>query len=213
MQIIINIILSYLLGSISGSMILGKIKGVDIRTMGSGNAGGTNAFRSIGPLFALGVVIIDIAKGIISVVFISSLAFYSYIPTGFSETIQVLCGVAAVIGHVYPLYYNFKGGKGAGTLIGVVGVLFPESIVYALCSWIFILVTTGFVGLGTIIASIVLVIVTYFSYPGGLGSPFGIVSILMALFIVFTHRSNIQRMLKGTENQFKKAMIFKKIFN
>ena len=213
MQIIINIILSYLLGSISGSMILGKIKGVDIRTMGSGNAGGTNAFRSIGPLFALGVVMIDIAKGIISVLFISSLTFYSYISTDFYSTIQVLCGVAAVIGHVYPLYYNFKGGKGAGTLIGVVGVLFPESIVYALCSWILILIITGFVGLGTIIASIVLVLVTYFLYPGGLSSPFGILSILMALFIIFTHRSNIQRMLNGTENQFKKAMIFKRIFN
>ena len=213
MQIIINIILSYLLGSISGSMILGKIKGVDIRTMGSGNAGGTNAFRSIGPLFALGVVMIDIAKGIISVLFISSLTFYSYISTDFYGTIQVLCGVAAVIGHVYPLYYNFKGGKGAGTLIGVVGVLFPESIVYALFSWILILIITGFVGLGTIIASIVLVIVTYFLYPEGLISPFGILSILMALFIIFTHRSNIQRMLNGTENQFKKAMIFKRIFN
>lgn len=213
MQIIINIILSYLLGSISGSMILGKIKGVDIRTMGSGNAGGTNAFRSIGPLFALGVVMIDIAKGIISVLFISSLTFYSYITTDFYGTIQVLCGVAAVIGHVYPLYYNFKGGKGAGTLIGVVGVLFPESVVYALCSWILILITTGFVGLGTIIASIVLVLVTYFLYPEGLSSPFGILSILMALFIIFTHRSNIQRMLNGTENQFKKAMIFKRIFN
>tara|TARA_B100000965_G_scaffold50288_1_gene37013 strand:+ start:3684 stop:4325 length:642 start_codon:yes stop_codon:yes gene_type:complete len=213
MQIIINIILSYLLGSISGSMILGKIKGVDIRTMGSGNAGGTNAFRSIGPLFALGVVMIDIVKGIISVLFISSLSFYSYISTDFYGTIQVLCGVAAVIGHVYPLYYNFKGGKGAGTLIGVVGVLFPESIVYALCSWIFILIITGFVGLGTIIASIVLVLVTYFLYPEGLSSPFGILSILMALFIIFTHRSNIQRMLNGTENQFKKAMIFKRIFN
>ena len=187
MQIIINIILSYLLGSISGSMILGKIKGVDIRTMGSGNAGGTNAFRSIGPLFALGVVMIDIAKGIISVLFISSLTFYSYITTDFYGTIQVLCGVAAVIGHVYPLYYNFKGGKGAGTLIGVVGVLFPESVVYALCSWILILITTGFVGLGTIIASIVLVLVTYFLYPEGLSSPFGILSILMALFIIFTH--------------------------
>ena len=176
MQIIINIILSYLLGSISGSMILGKIKGVDIRTMGSGNAGGTNAFRSIGPLFALGVVMIDIAKGIISVLFISSLTFYSSISTDFYGTIQVLCGVAAVIGHVYPLYYNFKGGKGAGTLVGVVGVLFPESIVYALCSWILILIITGFVGLGTIIASIVLVLVTYFLYPGGLSSPFGILS-------------------------------------
>ena len=194
-------------------MVLGKLKGVDIRSMGSGNAGGTNAFRSIGPLFALGVVMIDIAKGIISVLFISSLTFYSYISTDFYGTIQVLCGVAAVIGHVYPLYYNFKGGKGAGTLIGVVGVLFPESIVYALCSWILILIITGFVGLGTIIASIVLVLVTYFLYPEGLSSPFGILSILMALFIIFTHRSNIQRMLNGTENQFKKAMIFKRIFN
>ena len=80
-------------------------------------------------------------------------------------------------------------------------------------SWILILIITGFVGLGTIIASIVLVLVTYFLYPEGLSSPFGILSILMALFIIFTHRSNIQRMLNGTENQFKKAMIFKRIFN
>ena len=79
MQSIINIILSYLIGSISGSMVLGKIRGIDIRTMGSGNAGGTNAFRTVGSLFALGVVLIDITKGVISVVLISNLSFYGMI--------------------------------------------------------------------------------------------------------------------------------------
>ena len=213
MQILLNIIISYLLGSISGSMVLGKLHGIDIRTMGSGNAGGTNAFRSVGPLFALGVVLIDIFKGIISVLFVSKLIFYNSFSISTIEYIEIVCGIAAVVGHVYPIYYNFKGGKGAGTLIGVIGVLFPQSIIYALLSWIVVLIFTGFVGLGTMVASIVLVIVTYFIYPGGLITPFGIFSIIMSVFIIFTHRSNIYRMIKGRENQFTKAMIFKKYFN
>ena len=213
MQIIINIILSYLIGSISGSMIFGKLRGIDIRTMGSGNAGGTNAFRSVGVLFALGVVLVDISKGIISVLLLSKLEFYNVIQVNILEPIQILCGIAAVLGHVYPIYYNFKGGKGAGTLIGVIGVLFPESIIYALLSWILVLIFTGYVGLGTMISGIVLVITTYSIYPGGLLTPFGIFSIAMAVFIIFTHRSNIYRMLNGTENKFEKAMIFKKYFN
>ena len=212
MQIMFNIILSYLIGSISGSMLFGKLYGIDIRTMGSGNAGGTNAFRSVGPIFAFGVVIIDILKGIIAVLFISKLKFYSIMPLEISEYLQIICGVAAVLGHVYPIYYKFKGGKGAGTLIGIIGVLFPESISYALLSWFIVLIFTGFVGLGTIIASIVLVITTHYIYPGGIQTPFGIFALLMCIFIVFTHRSNIYRMMQGKENQFKKAMIFNKYF-
>ena len=213
MQVIFNIILSYLVGSISGSMVFGKLYGIDIRTMGSGNAGGTNAFRSVGPIFALGVVIIDILKGVIAVLFISQLKFYDAIPLGISEYLQIICGIAAVLGHVYPVYYKFKGGKGAGTLIGIIGILFPASIGYALLSWVIVLIFTGFVGLGTIIASIVLVITTHYIYPGGLQTPFGIFAFLMCVFIIFTHRSNIYRMIKGEENQFKKAMLFKKYFN
>ena len=208
MQAIINIILSYLIGSISGSMILGKIRGIDIRTMGSGNAGGTNAFRTVGPLFALGVILIDISKGIVSVLFISNLSFYGMIDDIVLNYISVLCGVAAVMGHVYPLYYNFKGGKGAGTLIGVLGVLFPLCIPFALLSWILVLVLTGFVSLGTMIAGLVVVLVTI--QKGLINTPFGYFSILMALFVIFTHRSNIYRMYKGEENQFKKIMLFRK---
>ncbi len=208
MQAMINIILSYLIGSISGSMVLGKIRGIDIRTMGSGNAGGTNAFRTVGSLFALGVILIDISKGIISVLFISNLSFYSPIDVSISSYINVLCGAAAVLGHVYPLYYNFKGGKGAGTLIGVLGVLLPISIPFALLSWILVLIFTGYVGLGTMIAGLVVVLVTF--QQGLINTPLGYFSILMALFVIFTHRSNIYRMLKGQENQFKKIMLFKK---
>lgn len=210
MQVIINIILSYLIGSISGSMVLGKIRGIDIRTLGSGNAGGTNAFRTVGSLFALGVVLIDISKGIISVLLISNLSFYGMIDDIMLNYISVLCGTAAVMGHVYPLYYNFKGGKGAGTLIGVLGVLFPLCIPFALSSWILVLALTGFVGLGTMVSGVVVVLVSYFSYPLGLNSPFGFFSILMAFFVIFTHRSNIYRMYIGEENQFKKIMLFKK---
>jgi len=192
-------------------MVLGKLKGVDIRTMGSGNAGGTNALRSVGPIFALGVIFIDIFKGIIAVIFISKLVFVSHIMAS-HELVSILCGVAAVLGHVYPIYYNFQGGKGAGTLIGIVGTLFPQSIIYTFISSFIVIVFTGFVGLGTMVGSIVLVIVTILFYPEGINSYFGYFSILMASFIIFTHRSNIQRMLNGTENKFEKLMIFKKIF-
>ena len=211
MQLIINILLSYLIGSISGSMVFGKLKGIDIRSMGSGNAGGTNAFRSVGPLFALGVVLIDIFKGIVAVKFISGLVFVDLVPLDI-EIVKILCGVFAVIGHVYPIYYNFKGGKGAGTLIGVIGVLFPQSIIFGLISWLITLTLTGFVGLGSMISGVVLVITTALLYPGGLYSPFGYFSIMMSLFIIYTHRSNILRMYNGDENRFDKIMIFKKLF-
>ena len=206
MNIFIITIISYLIGSISGSMILGKFKGIDIRTMGSGNAGGTNAFRSIGPLFALGVVFIDILKGYISVVYISEVSFFISNPTITHEYKQIICGIAAVLGHVYPLYYKFKGGKGAGTLIGIVGALFPEAVLYSISSWVISLIFTGYVGLSTMIAGIVLTITVFF-IPN-IPNIYFYFSLLMSLFIIFTHRSNIIRMIEGNENRFEKIMLF-----
>ena len=212
-QIIINCILSYLIGSISGSMVLGKLKGVDIRKMGSGNAGGTNAFRTIGPIFALGVIVIDILKGYIAVIYISQFNFMNYANVISNEIITITCGISAVLGHVYPLYYNFKGGKGAGTLMGIIAALFPfKSLMYAVGSWIIVLVFTGYVGLGTIIAGITLAINAYIIFIGTEFSEYIYFAVLMALFIIFTHRTNIYRMLSGNENQFEKVMIIKKLF-
>ena len=106
MQLIINILLSYFIGSISGSMVFGKLKGIDIRAMGSGNAGGTNAFRSVGPLFALGVVLIDISKGIIAVLFISPLIFIDLLPIN-TELVKILWQEAESL--QLPAFKNWLG--------------------------------------------------------------------------------------------------------
>ena len=199
---ILRIIFSYLIGSISGSMLMGKIRGVDIRTMGSGNAGGTNAFRTQGTIFALSVVVIDIAKGYIATYYISG-------DFGHGSLLGILCGIAAVLGHVYPAYYNFKGGKGAGTLVGILIGLHPFALLISFTVWLFILVLTGYVGLSTMLAGISFPMVIY-ADMGGLNSNMGSFSIIMALFLIFTHRSNIVRMLQGNENRFEKIMVFRK---
>ena len=201
------IFFSYLSGSISGSLLLGKFKNIDIRKMGSGNAGGTNALRSVGPLFALGTICIDIFKGYFPVVF-----FSNYINDNIALA-QILFGIFAVLGHVFPIFYGFKGGKGAGTLIGVVLAIYPESVIYVFLVWMLILVLTGFVGLSTMSAGFCLVIITYLQYPASLFSAFGYFTIGVSIFLFYTHRENIKRMANGTENRFEKVMLLKKLFN
>ena len=212
MELIIKLIVCYLLGSISGSMIAGKFKGVDIRKMGSGNAGGTNAFRTMGTQFASVVLFIDVIKGFIAVHFISILSLERYLPNSNinSEILSIICGCGAVLGHVYPLFYNFKGGKGAGTMMGVLLALFPKGLAICLLFWVISLIITGYVGFSTIIASIILPISTALYYKGGLITAFGIFTIVIVIFIIFTHRRNIIRMMDGNENRFEKAMIFRK---
>jgi len=212
MELIIKLTLCYLLGSISGSMIAGKFKGVDIRKMGSGNAGGTNAFRTMGTHFALVVLFIDLIKGFIAVQFISTFSLDRILPNSSinSEILSTICGCGVVLGHVYPLYYNFKGGKGAGTMMGVLLALFPKGLAICFFFWLMSLIITGYVGLSTIIAGIILPISTAIFYKGGMTTTFGIFTIAIAIFIIFTHRTNIIRMMAGNENRFNKAMIFKK---
>ena len=203
---VIKIIFSYLIGSISGSMLIGKFRGIDIRTMGSGNAGGTNAFRTQGSIFALSVLFIDILKGYIATFYISG-------DVGQGGLLGIICGIAAILGHVYPVYYDFKGGKGAGTLVGILIGLYPFGLLISFSVWLIILVLTGYVGLSTILGGITFPIVVYVeNFMGGLNSSMGLFSIIIALFLVFTHRSNIRRMLQGDENRFEKVMIFRNLF-
>ena len=210
MELIVKFILSYLLGSISGSLLLGKIKKVDIRKMGSGNAGGTNAFRTMGGTFALGVLFVDILKGIISVKIIPFLKLGNILTTNMMnmEILSILCGIGAVLGHVYPVYHEFSGGKGVLTMVGILIVLFPMALAICLTMWFITLILTGYVGLGTTIACITLPICTFIFYPHGIFSPFGFFSVVVAIFIIFNHRHNISRMISGNENRFYKIMIF-----
>tara|TARA_Y100000996_G_scaffold302239_1_gene239658 strand:+ start:382 stop:1005 length:624 start_codon:yes stop_codon:yes gene_type:complete len=200
------IILCYILGSISGSIVLGKLKGIDVRQSGSGNAGATNAFRTVGPFFAISVLIIDVLKSYVPLTLIPM--FFNNI----SELSLILCGLAAVLGHVYPIFHNFKGGKGAGTLVGIIIALFPECFLYILLVWLTSLVLTGYVGLSTVLGGFSLIIFTYFKYPLGIFSAFGYFTLLVGLFLIFTHRSNFKRMINGNENRFEKIMIFKRLF-
>ena len=211
LNVLIQLILSYLLGSISGSMLIGKFKKVDIRNMGSGNAGGTNALRTMGKKFALGVILIDILKGYFAVEFISILYLFPItINTSITSLTPSICGLGVVLGHVYPLYYNFKGGKGAGTMVGVLLSVYPFSLIVCLVFWLVSLILTGYVGFSTIIAGISLPIYIALFYNAGISTPFGLFTIFIAIFILYTHRANINRMILGEENRFEKIMLFKR---
>ena len=212
MELILKLLLSYLLGSVSGSMLMGKLKGIDIREMGSGNAGGTNAYRTMGAKFALGVIFIDVLKGFIAVKFVPFLQFGNMLIINRVnlELIHIICGIGVVIGHVYPIFHGFKGGKGAGTMAGVLAAIFPLYLIIGVPIWLVVLVFSGYVGLSTMIASIALPICTYILYPNGIYSSFGFFSVMVSIFIIYTHRSNIHRMIHGNENRFEKFMIFRK---
>ena len=201
-DLLVKVLLSYLLGSVSGSMVMGRVRHVDIRQSGSGNAGGTNAFRTQGFWFALGVVIIDIGKGALAAAVVPGL----HLGFAMSEPVQtyvpLACGFAAVVGHCYPVWHGFRGGKGAATAVGALLVIAPLAILPMLLTWLLVLTITGWVGLGTMLAA-VSVVPTLLLF----GEPTAVVlfGILLALFIVFTHRSNIRNMLNGTEYRFERA--------
>jgi glycerol-3-phosphate acyltransferase PlsY len=205
-------LISYLLGSLMGSLIMGRLRGgVDIRTMGSGNAGGTNALRTQGLPFALGVVLIDVGKGALAAGLVPLLAipFVATDPTVSREWLALCCGAAAVTGHVWPVWHRFQGGKGAATLVGTLTVLAPFLLIPILLVWAWLLVLFGYVGLATMSAALFAPFyVALTRLP--LDQPLFIYSIAMALFIVYCHRSNIQRMRAGTEHKNESVMLFRR---
>lgn len=202
---------AYLLGSLIGSLIVGQLRGgVDIRTLGSGNAGGTNALRTQGLGFAVWVMVIDIGKGWIATAVLPALAIPGI---GIDSTIArdwltVACACGVVLGHVYPVWYGFRGGKGAATLIGVLIGIDPLALAPLLGLWLIVVALTGFVGLATMVAvaGFPLYLVLTQAAPSAAYLSFGIA---MTLFVCYTHRSNIERMLAGTENRAQRLWLLK----
>ncbi len=198
--ILINTVLAYLIGSVSGSLLLGHLKKVDIRRLGSGNAGGTNALRTQGLTFALGVVIIDIGKGVLAALLPAWLLWGS--PTQASA--PLFCAMAAILGHCFPIWHGFRGGKGAATAVGALLVIQPLALVPMLSVWFVCLVITGWVGLSTMMAGVSLVPAVIW-----LGAPAEqwVFGIAVALFLIFTHRSNVRGMLNGSEHRFERIRL------
>ena len=208
MGLLIKLLLSYLLGSVLGSLLLGRLRGVDVRQHGSGNAGATNALRVLGRGMAVAVLAIDAGKGIVAVTLIPALPFG---PGPELSWVPILCAFAVVLGHVYPVFHGFKGGKGAATLIGVVLGLMPMGAACVFATWLLVLVMTGYVGLATLCAALVAPIYVAAVVPDGLASPLGAFALIMAAFVFYTHRENIRRLLGGNENRFERVMLLRRL--
>ncbi len=207
---LIRILLSYLVGSIVGSLVVGRFHGgVDIRTMGSGNAGGTNALRTQGKVFALWVMVIDIGKGWLAAYGLArwSLPGVGSGPLAFEPWVAAACAAASIVGHVFPVWHGFRGGKGVATLIGAVLGLGPALLAPMLLTWLLSVVLLGFVGLASILAAASLPI--YVVLSGAEPAPpllaFGSFA---ALLILFTHRANIARMRTGCEPRARRLWLF-----
>ena len=209
LELALKILIAYMVGGLLGSLILGKLRGVDIRSQGSGNAGATNALRTQGKLFALCVLIVDITKGVWAVRYLPalSLPLVPADPLLLREWLVLACGLAVIVGHVYPVWFGFRGGKGAATVVGVVAAIDPGLLVPMLATWFVVLLLAGYVSLATMLSGAALVVAAALLRQAD-PSLIGFCAILAA-FIVFTHRSNITRLRAGVENRVQRLWLLR----
>lgn len=214
-ELALKVLASYLVGSLIGSLIVGRLRGgVDIRTLGSGNAGGTNALRTQGKGFALWVVLIDVGKGLLATRVIAPLPLSGVGLAGTAaavgalrEWLPVACGFAAIIGHIYPAWHGFRGGKGVATLVGVLLGIDPLLLLLTLLTWLVAAMLLGFVGLASMLAAaaVPLYVIAFGIEPQ---SPIIAFGIAVALLVLYTHRGNVARMIAGTEPRARRLWLF-----
>ena len=205
----VKLLLAYLLGTLVGSLLLGRLRGVDIRNMGSGNAGATNALRTQGKLFGFLVLFVDIAKGLFAVWWLPSavLPAVGIDPDLPRDWLTLACGFAVIVGHVYPVWFGFRGGKGAATVLGVIAAAEPHLLVPLIASWFIVLVLTGYVGLATMLSGVAVVAAVCILQPHNI--PLLVFCLGVTGFIVYTHRGNIARMRAGQENRVRRIWLFR----
>lgn len=206
----LKVLLAYLLGSVVGSLLVGRLRGgVDIRKLGSGNAGSTNALRTQGLGFGLWVIVIDVAKGWIAAALLPGLAIPG-IPAAHAVAaawLSAACAFAAVVGHVFPLWHGFRGGKGVATLVGAWAGLELVLLVPLAASWLAVVTVSGFVGLASIAASLAIPVYLLIR-DGAQLSPLLAFSLACAALVIYTHRGNVRRMRAGTEPRARRLWIF-----
>lgn len=184
------IVLGYLIGSIPFALVLARYRGLDLRKIGSGNLGAANVLRASGATAGVMVAVLDIGKGAVSVLLADQLSD--------GPTLPALAGLAAIVGHIYPIWLRFRGGKGVATACGVFAVLTPLAAAPAFAAFIATVWMTRYVSLGSVVASVVLPPIAYVtrSPAPGVG-----VAIAASILIVFRHRSNLARLASGTERR------------
>ena len=219
LSLIIIIILSYFAGSIPSAVIISKIfYGFDIREKGSGNMGSTNAFRILGWKWGIVVQVADVLKGLFAVLVIAKLFDVNYnFGSSYFENqtiVMIIAGASAVIGHIYSVFVGFKGGKGINTTAGMLLGIAPIEVGIALGIFLIAVVLSGYISLGSILAALSLPSSLLFRYNiFGVNIPGYHILIYfitaLSLLLVFAHRSNIKRLLKGTESRFNKLHLIK----
>jgi acyl phosphate:glycerol-3-phosphate acyltransferase len=185
---------SYLLGAIPSSFIAGKLlRGIDLRRHGSGNLGATNAFRVLGPTIAGPVMVFDILKGF------APTFFFPMLVSGGGWEWAIGFGGAAILGHIFPVYLGFRGGKGVATAAGVFLALAPIAVLVALAVWLVTLAISRMVSLASILAALGLLVALPFS---AVPAPVQVMGVAVALVVIFAHRANLRRILQGKEYRF-----------
>lgn len=206
-ECVIMAIIAYLIGSINFSVIISKkVAGFDVREKGSGNAGSTNMLRSVGKKAAAVTLLCDILKGVVAIVI--SILIGKIVKEANQELLLQIAGIAVVIGHTFPVFFGFKGGKGVATSLGILLMTNWQIGLICLVFAIVLIVLTRMVSLGSCTAAILFPVLTLFinnSYTilteDKKGTTYFLYSVILAIIVLYNHRSNIQRLMKGTENK------------
>ena len=207
MVYLIMAIIAYLIGSVNFSILISKRKaGYDIRQKGSGNAGTTNVLRNLGKKYAAITLIYDILKGVVAIG-IAVIAGHIIKDANNALLVQI-AGIAVVIGHTFPIFFGFKGGKGVATSLGILLITNWQIGLICLVFGVVLIALTRVVSMGSMAAAVLFPVLTlfigngYYIVPGeGLGNGYLIYSIILAVIVIFNHRENIKRILTGTENK------------
>ena len=200
MKEVVLIVLAYLIGSIPTALLISrKYFGIDIREYGSGNMGATNTFRVLGSKYGTIVMVIDILKGVFASSLYELLSFYDHHELQRTNFIIGL-GMAAVIGHIFPIFANFKGGKGVATLFGMVLALQPVVALSCVGVFVFVLYLTRYVSLSSILGALMLPISVLWIWNEN-EVLYRIFTLLVAFLVIFTHQKNIGRLLRGVESR------------
>ncbi len=204
----LKILFAYLLGSVVGALLIGTFRGVDIRELGSGNAGGTNALRTQGFWFAAATVVIDVGKGWLAAGWLPGLALPGIAadPAVDRAWLVAACAAAAVVGHVWPQYHGFRGGKGGATLVGALLAWMPTLVPIAIVVWFTVVLVSGFVGLATVMAAAAMPVAAWLLT--GESCSLLAFTLAMAVLVAFAHRSNSARMRAGSEPRLTRLWLF-----
>jgi glycerol-3-phosphate acyltransferase PlsY len=193
------VVAAYFLGSIPAGYLVARAKGIDIRTVGSGNIGATNAMRVLGRPAGIAVLLVDALKGYAAVAWLSPCLMNLFnSPPAEAETLRVVAGIAAVLGHNYTCWLKFKGGKGIATSAGVYFALAPLAVNIALGAWIIVFLLGRFVSVASIAAAVALPVAVWFTKDSIF---LGVVTTALGLLAIYKHKGNIQRLIRGTESR------------